>query len=664
MRLQLSTLVTAALITACSSAQAPTPEPLPEPTESGPRLITIDTDAIDTVRAALAESAPGTELKVVETINNVAVVSFNAEDFPRLSRLMHENHNRCGGFMVHDTMDEALSALRARDNEGIAPLVSYTINNAATVNALLPQLSEATILSNIQHLSSYPTRYYTSATGGQASTWLRDLWAGYASGRSDVTVELFETGWTQKSVIATIQGAVTPNEVVVVGGHLDSISSGSTAPGADDDASGIATLSEVFRVMMTQNYRPARTVKFMAYAAEEVGLRGSKQIAASTHAQGVIGVMQLDMTNYKGSALDIYLMQDYTNAAQNTFVGSLIDTYVGATWGTDSCGYGCSDHASWHNLGFPASMPFESRMSQYNPTIHTVNDKLSVSGNNASHAIKFARLGAAYVAELAKGQIGTSSNTPPTISISAPTSGGSYPQTSPINLAGTANDAQDGSLSASIQWSSNVDGALGTGASRSVTLTAGAHTLTARVTDSGGLTATASVSITVTSTQPAELLRETFEGASSWSPTGLWHLVTNSACASPGYSSPTRAMYFGIDSSCTYGNGTRVTGTITSPAISGVASTSSLAFKFYRRVESASGSYDVASVEVVVGTTATTVWSRSSANASNTVWNDSGAISLSAYAGQTIQLRFRFDSRDSSYNNFTGWIVDDIVVTR
>jgi hypothetical protein len=123
-------------------------------------------------------------------------------------------------------------------------------------------------------------------------------------------------------------------------------------------------------------------------------------------------------------------------------------------------------------------------------------------------------------------------------------------------------------------------------------------------------------------------------------------------------------MYFGIDSSCTYGNGTRVTGTITSPAISGVASTSSLAFKFYRRVESASGSYDVASVEVVVGTTATTVWSRSSANASNTVWNDSGAISLSAYAGQTIQLRFRFDSRDSSYNNFTGWIVDDIVVTR
>ena len=69
-------------------------------------------------------------------------------------------------------------------------------------------------------------------------------------------------------------------------------------------------------------------------------------------------------------------------------------------------------------------------------------------------------------------------------------------------------------------------------------------------------------------------------------------------------------------------------------------------------------------VQVVVGTTATTVWSRSSANASNTLWNDSGAISLSAYAGQTIQIRFKFDSMDSAYNTYTGWLVDDVVVTR
>jgi hypothetical protein len=46
------------------------------------------------------------------------------------------------------------------------------------------------------------------------------------------------------------------------------------------------------------------------------------------------------------------------------------------------------------------------------------------------------------------------------------------------------------------------------------------------------------------------------------------------------------------------------------------------------------------------------------------VWNDSGALSLSAFAGKSIQLRFRFDSVDSTANTFKGWLVDDVVVTR
>ena len=69
------------------------------------------------------------------------------------------------------------------------------------------------------------------------------------------------------------------NEVIVIGGHIDSISlarASGTAPGADDDASGIATITEVARVLLQADYRPARTLVFMGYAAEEVGLRGSQ----------------------------------------------------------------------------------------------------------------------------------------------------------------------------------------------------------------------------------------------------------------------------------------------------------------------------------------------------------------------------------------------------
>lgn len=671
MRLQLAALVTL-LIAGCTSGSPtgpvdPEPEPDPDPAETGMRWITMDVDALETARATLAERSPGAQLHVLETSGDVAVVQFDAQDFRALSSNMHESHNRCGGFALHESMDEALSALRSKDHESLAPLIVYSIDNAATVNQLLPELSQATLLSTIQQLSAFSTRYYTSATGGQASTWLRDLWRGYAASRPEVTVELFETGWAQKSVIATIPGSTLASEVVVIGGHLDSITSSGNAPGADDDASGIATLTEVFRVLMVKGYRPLRTIKFMAYAAEEVGLRGSQQIVTQHKQAGinVVGVMQLDMTNYKGSTNDIYLMTDFTNAAQNTFVGNLITTYVGATWSTDACGYGCSDHASWHNQGYAASMPFEARMTQYNPTIHTSGDTLAVSGNNASHAIKFARLGAAYAAELAKGEIGTSTNTPPTVSISAPTSGQTFPTTSLITLTGTASDAQDGTISGSIAWSSNIAGSLGTGATRSVMLAAGAHTITAQVTDAGGLTSSSTVSITVTTGTPgAELFREDFEGTTNWTPTSLWHSVTNSTCATPGYSSAVGAMYFGRDGACNYSNGARATGTITSPSITGVLSTSLLKFKYWRVVESASGGYDVTSVEVVSGTTTTTVWTRSSVNPSTPAWTDSGNISLAAFAGQTIQLRYRFDSRDASFNTFTGWLVDDIVVTK
>src|SRR3546814_3809552 len=104
-----------------------------------------------------------------------------------------------------------------------------------------------------------------------------------------------------------IEGTTLREEVVVLGAHLDSInadgggSPGQAAPGADDDASGIAVLTETLRIALASGWRPQRTVKFMGYAAEEVGLRGSNAIAQSHRQAGVdvVAVLQVDMTNYK-----------------------------------------------------------------------------------------------------------------------------------------------------------------------------------------------------------------------------------------------------------------------------------------------------------------------------------------------------------------------------
>jgi leucyl aminopeptidase len=367
--------------------------------ETGTRFITIGVDAIATLRSVASA-------QIVESDGEVAVAAIDASHLEALSARMHGNHHRCGGFMVHDSAIEAHLFVQA---SYVPKPVEYSIDRHEVVRAVLPKLSEATILTTIGELQGMKNRYYRSPSGAAASTWLQERWRSFTT-RKDVTVELFDHGYPQKSVIMTIPGTTRAHEVVVIGGHLDSIAPGGTssrAPGADDDASGIATLSEVARVLLASEFQPERTIMFMGYAAEEVGLRGSLSIAKDFKKRGVdvVGVLQLDMTNYQGSQADIWIITDFTSHAQNTFLTKLIDTYVGATWGFDKCGYACSDHASWHRNGFAASMPFESRSREMNRSIHTDKDTLERSSNNAAHAIKFARLGASYAVELAKGEL-------------------------------------------------------------------------------------------------------------------------------------------------------------------------------------------------------------------------------------------------------------------
>jgi leucyl aminopeptidase len=405
-------MILAATLAGCASPGAGRGE---APSEVGPRYISIDADALGTARAVAAHH--GVQLQVLEADADIAVVEFPAEDLEELSEQMHAQHDRCGGFLLHDSLEDARASLLPHSDLPIA--VDYTLDHAATVNAVLPALQPAKILGTIGELSAMKNRYYQSDEGAAASLWLRDRWASFTT-RPDVTVELFDQGYAQQSVILTIPGTTRADEVVVLGGHLDSIARGgkaSTAPGADDDASGIATLTEIARALLAKDFRPARTVKIMAYAAEEVGLRGSQAVVRDFRKRqiNVVGALQLDMTNYQGSDKDIWLMKDFTNAAQNTFVTQLIDTYVGATWGLDACGYACSDHASWYRAGVPASMPFESRMKQRNQAIHTGRDTLEMSGNNAAHALKFARLGAAFAIELGKGELGPAADAPATI---------------------------------------------------------------------------------------------------------------------------------------------------------------------------------------------------------------------------------------------------------
>jgi leucyl aminopeptidase len=323
---------------------------------------------------------------------------------------IHQRMRQCGGFVYHESEAEARAALEQR--AVASPPRAYAIGHRDLLEPMLAKMVEKNIESTIVALSGFTNRYYSSRSGVEASHWLLAKWRELGAGRDDVSVtQVTHSTFSQPSVILTIAGTDLPEEIIVVGAHLDSIlsfgmSETARAPGADDDASGVASMTEAIRAIIESGYRPRRTIQVFAYAAEEVGLRGSQEIARQFKQANrqVAGVLQLDMTNYKGAANDIYLFTDYTNSEQNAFLGQLIGAYLpGLTVGHDRCGYGCSDHASWHAQGYPASMPFESSAARDNPHIHTAKDTLANSGGQAAHALKFARLAAAYMVELSSG---------------------------------------------------------------------------------------------------------------------------------------------------------------------------------------------------------------------------------------------------------------------
>jgi leucyl aminopeptidase len=372
--------------------------------------ITIDKDAEAALQEVNARSIaiPLSIINQPQINKNIIVARVEEQQLGTLSAYMHQHHQRCGGFIVHNDLSQAFRALRAPALPKRTSSLAPTFNHQPLVSTLSEQLNEENILSFIETLSSFKNRYYSSKTGESAAKAIRDHWLKLANSRSDVRIKLINHSWRQPSVSMTIIGTELPEELIIIGGHLDSINqwmpSWGRAPGADDDASGIATLTEVARALLSEDFKPKRSIQFIGYAAEEVGLRGSQEIARNYRDTNRIvkAVMQLDMTNYQGSSEDIVFISDYTDPHLNQISKTLLDTYFPEIQYTeDRCGYACSDHSSWTQNNYPAVMPFEARMNDKNPHIHTSRDTLDKSGFSATHALNFAKLAVAFLVETA-----------------------------------------------------------------------------------------------------------------------------------------------------------------------------------------------------------------------------------------------------------------------
>ncbi|MFM6927497.1 MAG: M20/M25/M40 family metallo-hydrolase [Bdellovibrio sp.] len=327
---------------------------------------------------------------------------------------------KCGGFedlsqeaglhgMSFSTMLNDLAAIKAKnDSYQSIPFRLAQVEKNPAIEAAMNEVSEDNIKATIQWLSTYPTRYNRGTTPNtHVEEMKKRLEALLASSKIPYEVSLIShTSTPQKSVRVRLTGSTRPNEIVVLGGHLDSVNQswggGKEAPGADDNASGSANVFEVLRIV-SQKEQPQRSIEFFWYAGEESGLLGSAEIAKQYKAEkkDVVAVLQLDMTLYPGSGeFVVGSMTDFTSNWLRDYFKAMNETYIHGRIVDDQCGYGCSDHASWYRQGYPTLMPFEAKMRNDNPNIHTAKDLIN-SDSNFRHSAMYSKIGLVFALDLA-----------------------------------------------------------------------------------------------------------------------------------------------------------------------------------------------------------------------------------------------------------------------
>jgi hypothetical protein len=145
---------------------------------------------------------------------------------------------------------------------------------------------------------------------------------------------------------------------------------------------------------------------------------------------------------------------------------------------------------------------------------------------------------------------------------------------------------------------------------------------------------------------------------------GLWHLSTRRG-PQAGHS-PVTSFYYGGETTGNYSTGNRNAGTITSAPIT-LPGTGPIGFSFnYVLQTEGNGFYDEAAVQVSNNGGLSYATILTSSNSSQLplsgTWRAATA-DLSAYAGQTVLIRFSFDTKDSFANTYEGWYVDDVRLT-
>ncbi len=278
------------------------------------------------------------------------------------------------------------------------------------IREMLNQVNMDSLEATVQHLQDYGSRIWNSDNAFAASDWIAGRMEALGL---EVEQQPFNantwmgSGEAAPNVIGIQRGTLYPDTYVVCGSHFDSFSyeamyGGGTAPGADDNATGVASVLESARIM-TQ-YEFEYSIIYCAYGCEEMGLYGSEAYASRCQQQGmdIIGYFNNDMNGYLyGDQIHIDCI--YPNSVEP------IGTYymnVGEVYYPElpirhvNFNQGDSDHTSFNNHGYMGIYPFEDYQN-YSPYIHTPNDLIGTSVTSFEMSQQYCQMNIACLAEIA-----------------------------------------------------------------------------------------------------------------------------------------------------------------------------------------------------------------------------------------------------------------------
>jgi carboxypeptidase Q len=192
----------------------------------------------------------------------------------------------------------------------------------------------------------------------------------------DIRNRTIPEGKTSYNVVGEIVGSDKKDEVIMLGGHLDSWHA---ATGATDNAIGCAIMLEAARILKTLNVKPRRTIRVALWSGEEQGLLGSQAYVKkhfgsfetpTANYEKFGGYFNIDSGTGRARALGVFGNAE-TAAILREIVAPFADYGIAGAINSKNRGLGGSDHTSFNQAGLPGIGVMQDPIEYGSHTWHT-----------------------------------------------------------------------------------------------------------------------------------------------------------------------------------------------------------------------------------------------------------------------------------------------------